>query len=81
MSSRAVRVMAAVTLVPFALAACSSGGSSSPAASSGGGSAAAGEKATIKFLAPEYSDKTGPYWKELIGAFQKETPISPSIWK
>ncbi len=62
-------VVAGLAGLALALAACSQSGSGS-----GTTQAASGGQATVKFLAPEYSPATAPYWKDLIARFQKDNP-------
>lgn len=62
-------VMAGLAAVcALVIAAC--GGSSS----SSGGSANGPVKGEISFLAPEYSDHTAGYWRDLISRFEKKYP-------
>ncbi|WP_052344905.1 extracellular solute-binding protein [Thermocrispum municipale] len=44
------------------------------AATACGSDEAEGDGKTITFVAAEYSDKTEPYWKDLISRFEKENP-------
>jgi multiple sugar transport system substrate-binding protein len=68
--SRTTALVAALA-VACALAVTACGGSSS---SSSGGSANGQVKGEISFLAPEYSDHTAGFWKDLISRFEKAHP-------
>jgi multiple sugar transport system substrate-binding protein len=67
---RRAALLASVVLAAVAVVGC--GGS----ADSGGGEAKGADSAegTISFLAPEYSDQTEGYWRDLISAFETENP-------
>lgn len=64
---RLLAACASAAALALMLAACSGAGKSDASSSAGG-------KTTLTFLAPEYSDKTAPYWKSLIASFEKENP-------
>ncbi|WP_454140868.1 ABC transporter substrate-binding protein [Microbacterium lacticum] len=64
MKQRIIWATAGLAAAGLALSACSSGGTDD----------ASGEKETISFLAPEYSDATKGYWEDLIAAFEEENP-------
>lgn len=63
MTPKNVGITSAAVATVMALAACG-----------GDPSASDGEMAEITFVAPVYSDVTGPYWEDLIAAFEEENP-------
>lgn len=66
------RFMAALLVVMTTMLVAACGGSDKE----GGGGASGDSGGTINFLAPEYSDKTEPFLREVIGEFEKANPGS-----
>jgi multiple sugar transport system substrate-binding protein len=58
----------AAAVAALTISACSSSGSSSSTSAK-----------TIKFVAAEYSPKSGPYWESVAAAFKKKTGISVKV--